>query len=162
MSKQLTTRAQEIQDLLAKNMKASEVAKTLGISRQRVYQCMANFDLEHKKLSQMIEERRDTLASQMLPLVEEGLDDEAIAEKLNVSVSMIVDARLNRDIKRNIRIPEEQITAVLEARLSGFPMPSFKKIEAMTGVPLHRVRQIIERNGGPEHHKGTRKPRKNG
>lgn len=159
MNKELTPRAEEIQKLLATGMRPSAIAKELDISRQRVYQCMAHFDLEHKKLSEVIEERRNVLAAQMQPLIEQELDDDVIAEKLGVSLSMIIDARLNRNIKRNVRIPQEQIDAVLKARLSGHPMPSFKKIESMTGVPLSRVRQIIERNGSAEHHKGTRQRR---
>lgn len=156
MNKELTPRAQEIQQLLEAGMRPSAIAKQLNISRQRVYQCMAHFELEHKKLSEVIEERRDQLAEQMKPFLEQDMEDEDIAKQLGVTLSMIIDARLNRDIKRNVRIPQEQIDAVLKARVSGHPMPSFKKIESMTGVPLSRVRQIIERNGSAEHHKGTR------
>ena len=96
----------QVLSLFSQKVSGSEIARLLGISRQRVSQILKEEQEEEKKKKLEREKRKEQIKQEMLQLKNMGLTYQQIATELNISIGWVSNVLRESSPKKGTRKKE--------------------------------------------------------
>ncbi|MBD2100186.1 hypothetical protein [Leptolyngbya sp. FACHB-261] len=92
MANQLTERASQVNELAAYGLSEAQIALQLGISRQRINQLKQRYGIKIKPAESQVEAEAKRLIPEIRRLMESGLSQPKVRDKLNISWGVLKKA----------------------------------------------------------------------
>ena len=142
--KQPSKHLSELSYYLSKNYTYIQIAKELGISRERVRQlCLKYFGQSMSKRRHLSPEEKQAKLNHILNMLEQGYSFKDIAQKYDVRVSNITEfLRIYGGIRANRGLDEILVNKIYEMRKTG---ATYKEIVDELGVNKGTINKYLKR-----------------
>ena len=103
-------RNQRIGELVAEGRTSLEISELLGVNRTTVYDVCAKYGFKSKRAPKLHKDGRQARVNEITALAKEGYNARQIAEKLNIHIQTVRNAKRDFGIPMNRKAKKEETT----------------------------------------------------